>query len=51
MVLCQYRVHDESFSQDGLKMALEMKKVIVPYKNEKIYIDAQHKINCLILKY
>lgn len=50
-VLCQYRIHDESFSQDGLKMALEMKKVIAPYKNEKIYIDAEFKINRLILKY
>ena len=50
-VLCQYRIHDESFSQDGLKMALEMKKVIAPYKNEKVYIDAEFKINRLILKY
>ncbi|MNV89788.1 hypothetical protein D3C71_1841120 [compost metagenome] len=49
-VLCQYRIHHESFSQDGLKMALEMKKVIAPYKNEKVYIDAEHKINRLILK-
>ena len=50
-VLCQYRIHDESFSQNGLQMALEMKKVIAPYKNEKVYIDAEHKINRLILKY
>ncbi|MGA9698056.1 MAG: glycosyltransferase [Acinetobacter sp.] len=50
-VLCQYRIHEESFSQDGLKMALEMKKVIAPYKNEKVYLDAEFKINRLILKY
>lgn len=50
-VLCQYRIHEESFSQDGLKMALEMKKVIAPYKNEKVYVDAEFKINRLILKY
>lgn len=36
-VVCQYRIHDESFSQNGLKMAEEMMKVIQPYRQEKFF--------------
>jgi len=50
-IVCQYRIHDESFSQNGLKMAIEMKKVIQPYRNEKRFLDAEFKINRSILKY
>jgi glycosyltransferase involved in cell wall biosynthesis len=50
-VVCQYRIHDESFSQNGLKMAVEMMKVIQPYHAEKSFLDAEFKINRSILKY
>lgn len=50
-VVCQYRIHDESFSQNGLKMAEEMMKVIQPYRQEKSFLDAELKINRSILKY
>ncbi|OTG71922.1 glycosyl transferase family 2 [Acinetobacter sp. ANC 4169] len=50
-VVCQYRIHDESFSQNGLKMAEEMMKVIQPYRQEKSFLDAEFKINRSILKY
>lgn len=50
-VVCQYRIHDESFSQNGLKMAVEMMKVIQPYRQEKSFLDAEFKINRSILKY
>ena len=49
--VCQYRIHDESFSQNGLKMAVEMMKVIQPYRAEKSFLDAEFKINRSILKY
>lgn len=49
--VCQYRIHDESFSQNGLKMAVEMMKVIQPYRDEKKFLDAEFKINRSILKY
>lgn len=50
-VVCQYRIHDESFSQNGLQMAEEMMKVIQPYRQEKSFLDAELKINRSILKY
>ena len=50
-VVCQYRIHDESFSQNGLKMAVEMMKVIQPYRQEKSFLDAEFKVNRSILKY
>lgn len=50
-VVCRYRIHDESFSQNGLQMAVEMMKVIQPYRKEKRFLDIEFKINRLILKY
>ena len=50
-ILCQYRVHVESFSNDKLLMAIEMLKIIQPYRTEKIYLKAEFRIKKEILKY
>lgn len=50
-ILCQYRIHEGSFSNNKLLMATEMKKIIQPYRDRKVFIDAEFKIDKSILKH
>ncbi len=48
--LAKYRLHDENFSKNSLKMAIEMKKVLDVYKGERVYLFLIYRLNRIILR-
>ena len=48
--VAKYRLHDDNFSKNNLKMAIEMKKVLEIYKNEQIYSFVIYRLDRIILR-
>lgn len=48
--LAKYRLHDENFSKNKLKMAIEMQKVLEKFKNENLYPYVNYRLNRTILR-
>lgn len=48
--VAKYRIHEENFSKNSLKMSIEMLKVLQKFSDEKLYSYVQYRLNRIVLR-